>query len=86
MIIFIKYVIDNYLEGNDFPLELWNHVDSDERTNNRVEGFNNKLKKYCGAAEPFLFFNNTIQMLGILIRMRKALMPGFFFIIQKNYY
>ena len=36
-----------------FPLIMWNHYDNhDERTNNRVEGDNNRMKKFCGAADP----------------------------------
>ena len=32
---------------------MWNHWDNhDERTNNRVEGDNNKMKNFCGAADP----------------------------------
>ena len=32
---------------------MWNHWDNnDERTNNRVEGDNLKMKQYCGAADP----------------------------------
>jgi hypothetical protein len=32
---------------------MWNHYDTVyERTNNRVEGDNNKMKNFCGAANP----------------------------------
>jgi hypothetical protein len=32
---------------------MWNHYENhDERTNNRVEGDNNRMKQFCGAAEP----------------------------------
>ena len=32
---------------------MWNHLDNhDERTNNRVEGDKNKMKHFCGAADP----------------------------------
>ena len=33
-----------------FPIESWNHFDNeDDRTNNRVEGYNNKLDKYLNS-------------------------------------
>ena len=32
---------------------MWNHFDNDdERTNNRVEGDNGKMRLYCGASDP----------------------------------
>ena len=32
---------------------MWNHFDNhDERTNNRVEGDNGKMKLFCGASDP----------------------------------
>ena len=32
---------------------MWNHWDNpDERTNNRIEGDNLKIKNFCGAANP----------------------------------
>jgi hypothetical protein len=32
---------------------MWNHFDNKyERTNNRVEGDNNKMKVFCGASNP----------------------------------
>ncbi len=49
---FAEYVLDNYFEGA-FPQELWNHFDTvGERTINRVEGDNNRMKKFCGSANP----------------------------------
>jgi hypothetical protein len=34
-------------EGVRFPKSMWNHWDNhDERTNNRVEGDNNKMKNF----------------------------------------
>ena len=51
---FIDYFIKTYLEeGVRFPKSMWNHWDNhDERTNNRVEGDNNKMKNFCGATDP----------------------------------
>jgi hypothetical protein len=34
---------------------MWNHFDNDDdRTNNDVEGDNNKMKLFCGAAQPHI--------------------------------
>ncbi|CAF0819052.1 unnamed protein product [Brachionus calyciflorus] len=34
---------------------MWNHFDNNyERTNNRVEGGNNKMKLYCGTSNPVI--------------------------------
>jgi len=51
---FVEYFKKTYLKRYArFPLLMWNHYDNhDERTNNRVEGDNNKMKHFCGAAHP----------------------------------
>ena len=34
-------------------MSMWNHFDNhEERTNNRVEGDNNKMKLFCGGSDP----------------------------------
>ena len=49
---FLAYFKNTYLNGQ-FPSSMWNHFDNhEERTNNRVEGDNNKMKLFCGAADP----------------------------------
>ena len=49
---FLNYVVRTYFEG-PFTPNLWNHFSTrDERTNNRVEGDNGKMKLACGAAKP----------------------------------
>ena len=36
-----------------FPIKMWNHFDNDDdRINNTVEGDNNKMRIFCGAAQP----------------------------------
>ena len=47
---FVEYFLKTYLEGN-FPTILWNHYESEERNNNRVEANNRKMKVYCGTAD-----------------------------------
>lgn len=49
---FLQYYQNTYLNGH-FSISMWNHYDNHEdRTNNRVEGDNNKMKLFCGAANP----------------------------------
>ncbi|CAF0977591.1 unnamed protein product, partial [Brachionus calyciflorus] len=41
------------LKHGQFTVRMWNHFDNSyKRTNNRVEGDNNKMKRYCGGANP----------------------------------
>ena len=52
---FTEYVINNYFEGS-FPQKYWNHfLTIGNRTNNHVEGYNLKLKKFIGAKSPNIF-------------------------------
>ena len=52
---FMDYFVDNYFEGS-FPIELWNHYDTvGPRTNNNLEGYNNKLKTHVSRAHPSIF-------------------------------
>ena len=48
----VEYFKKTYLNRDSrFSLLMWNHYDNyDERTNNRVEGDNNKMKLFCDAA------------------------------------
>ncbi len=49
---FWQYFIKTFFEDS-FPLSMWNQFDNEnERTNNRVEGDNLKMKKFCGASNP----------------------------------
>ena len=50
---FLNYVVEGSSFEGSFPLNLWNHFSTrDERTNNRVEGDNGKMKLACWAAKP----------------------------------
>ena len=51
---FVNYLKKNYLNSlARFPKSMWNHWDNpDERTNNRIEGDNLKMKNLCGAENP----------------------------------
>ena len=50
---FLTYFMNTYKsQGCQFAVTM-NHFDNNhDRTNNRVEGDNNKIKLHCGAAEP----------------------------------
>ena len=45
-----------------YPVSLWNHYDNVDwpRTNNNVEGYNAKLNKHCGAADPNIYKSISI--------------------------
>ena len=51
---FLQYFTNTYKSPNgQFPIQMWNHFDNhDDRTNNRVEGDNNKMKLFRGASDP----------------------------------
>jgi hypothetical protein len=54
---YINYLHKTYTnEDSRYPFQMWNHYQTDYgRTNNPVEGQNNKMKLYCGAAHPDIF-------------------------------
>ncbi|CAF0745962.1 unnamed protein product [Brachionus calyciflorus] len=51
---FLDNFADNYFEGG-FPKEMWNHFGNENlpRTNNNLEGYNVKLKKYIVISRHF---------------------------------
>ena len=53
----MDYFTTHYIEGSYTPA-LWNHYDTNDypRTNNHVEGFNLKLKKFCGCSHPNILY------------------------------
>jgi len=51
---------------------MWNHFDNDDdRINNIVEGDNNKMRIFCGAAQPDISKAVMKQQLMINTRMLK---------------
>ncbi len=54
---YINYLHKTYTnEDSRYPFQMWNHYQTDYgRTNNPVEGQNNKMKLYCGAANNDIF-------------------------------
>ncbi|CAF0884641.1 unnamed protein product, partial [Brachionus calyciflorus] len=53
---FMDYFVKTYYEGN-FPHEMWNHYETEgyPRTNNNLEGYNNKLNRHLSVAHPDIF-------------------------------
>jgi hypothetical protein len=54
--LFLDYFTSTYFEGS-FTMNLWNHYHTHNtpRTNNNIEGYNNKLKKYVDATSPNIY-------------------------------
>ena len=53
---FMEYLVNNYFESECFPVALQNHFGTiGNRTNNNVEGYNNRLKCFVGASSPNIF-------------------------------
>jgi hypothetical protein len=61
---FVDYVLLNYI-GDDatptFPIELWNHFDANERTNNDVEAYNYRLNTVIGPHKNIWTFIKKIK-------------------------
>ncbi|CAF1103865.1 unnamed protein product, partial [Brachionus calyciflorus] len=53
---FFDYFVNYYFEGN-FPKEMWNHYANNNLpiTNNNLEGYNSKLKRYIVVSHPNIF-------------------------------
>jgi hypothetical protein len=63
---FLDYVLLNYIRNDEndryvFPLEVWNHYESEKRTNNDIEGYNSKLEKFLGTHPNIWLFINKIK-------------------------
>ena len=61
---FVDYVLLHYI-GDDgaptFPIELWNHFDANERTNNDVEAYNYRLNTVIGPHKNIWTFIKKIK-------------------------
>jgi hypothetical protein len=56
---FLDYVLLNYIRNDEndryvFPLEVWNHYESEKRTNNGLEGYNSKLDKFFRHSSKYM--------------------------------
>jgi hypothetical protein len=53
---FLDYVLLNYIRNDEsdryvFPLEVWNHYESDKRTKNDLIGYKLRLEKFLGTSK-----------------------------------
>jgi hypothetical protein len=53
---FMEYILHTYFEG-EFPVDMWNHFDNQAkpRTNNSLEAYNLKLKKFIKVSHPNIY-------------------------------
>jgi hypothetical protein len=56
---FVKYFVDTYYESATFECEMWNHFETVDypRTNNNLEGYNNKLKPFVSGSSGYFQIN-----------------------------
>jgi hypothetical protein len=63
---FVYYFLLQYI-GDDgapsFPIELWNHFDANERTNNDVEAYNYRLNTVIGSHKKIWSFIKKINLI-----------------------
>ncbi|XP_067676265.1 uncharacterized protein [Haliotis asinina] len=61
---FMDYVTTSWVEGQGFIPEIWNHFENQgHRTNNRLEGWHNKIKKLLKKSHP-----NTFEVIQLFQR------------------
>ena len=58
---FADYVLENYIDTLIFPIHMWNHFEENDRTNNPVEGYHSKLKKFLRHHPNIWVFIKKIQ-------------------------
>ena len=59
---FADYVLENYIETNLFPIEVWNQYNNDgSRTNNSAVGYNHKLNNFLNIHPNIWLFIRKIQ-------------------------
>ncbi|CAF0936932.1 unnamed protein product [Brachionus calyciflorus] len=53
---FLGYFVKTYFEGQ-YPVEMWNHFETEgtPRTNNNLQGYNNKLNRHISVSHPDIF-------------------------------
>lgn len=51
---FFDYFVENWLDNQDIPIEMWNCHQARHRTTNAVEGWNNRLNNLVGRPHPKL--------------------------------
>ena len=54
---FLDYFVETWVENNNYPINMWNHYNTieDQRTNNHLEGYHNKLNHYMANKKPCIW-------------------------------
>jgi hypothetical protein len=50
--LFLDYFVEQWMENQNVPIEMWNIHQYRNRTNNAVEGWNSKLNSMIGKQQP----------------------------------
>jgi hypothetical protein len=53
--LFLDYFVEQWMEHQNVPIEMWNIHQHRHRTNNAVEGWNSKLNSIVGKQQPNVF-------------------------------
>jgi hypothetical protein len=53
--LFLDYFVEQWMEKQNVPIEMWNIHQHRHRTNNAVEGWNSKLSSIIGKQHPNIF-------------------------------
>ena len=59
--VLLNYIVDDSHGPVTFPIQLWNHCDTDERTNNDVEAYNYRLNTVIGPHKNIWVFIKKIK-------------------------
>ena len=55
LILFLNYYVQQLIESQNIPIEMWNIIKHQHWTNNAVEGWNSKLNSFIGKQQPNVF-------------------------------
>jgi hypothetical protein len=53
--LFLDYFVEQWMENQNVPIEMWNINKHQHKTNNAVEGCNSKLHSIIGKQQPKVF-------------------------------
>jgi len=53
--LFLDYFVEQWIESQNVPIEMWNINKHGYRTNNAVDGWNCKLSSIVGKQQPTVF-------------------------------
>ena len=64
LIVLLDYFVEQWLENQNVPTEMWNTNKHRHRTNNAVEGWNPSLNSITGKQPPSVFLKKQTWYLG----------------------